>query len=91
MGSRLWAVSRGDNGPEVRFGFPVRNDNRERTPPLVRVKAVCAPGNRGASGSLPSCSRTRTDPAVPVGHPRTLAASPGQLEKCARGSGRKRS
>jgi hypothetical protein len=31
----------------VRFGVHVRNDNRERTPPLVRLKAVCGPGDRG--------------------------------------------
>src|SRR5207302_10152759 len=28
----------------VRFGVHVRNDNRERTPPLVRLKALCGPG-----------------------------------------------
>jgi hypothetical protein len=32
---------------EVRFGVCVRNDNRERTPPLVRLKAVCGPGDDG--------------------------------------------
>jgi hypothetical protein len=36
------AAHRG-NGAEVRFGVPVRNGNRERTPPLVRLKAVCGP------------------------------------------------
>ena len=25
----------------------VRNDNRERTPPLVSLKAVCGPGDQG--------------------------------------------
>jgi hypothetical protein len=52
---RLWdvlwllacAVRRSDGGPEVRFGVHVRNDNRERTPPLVRLKAVCGPGDQG--------------------------------------------
>jgi hypothetical protein len=52
---RLWdvlwmlacAVRRGGSGPEVRFGVHVRNDNRDRTPPLVRLKAVCGPGDRG--------------------------------------------
>ncbi len=52
---RLWdvlhllrlAVARGGGGAEVRFGVEVRNDNRERTPPLVRLKAVCGPGDRG--------------------------------------------
>jgi hypothetical protein len=32
---------------EVRFGVHVRNDNRERTPPLVRLKAICGPGDEG--------------------------------------------
>jgi hypothetical protein len=52
---RLWdvcwllacAARHGGSGPEVRFGVHVRNDNRERTPPLVRLKAHCGPGNRG--------------------------------------------
>src|SRR5215468_1692796 len=43
---RLWdlvwllrcAISRSAGGSEVRFGVHVRNDNRERTPPLVRLK-----------------------------------------------------
>jgi hypothetical protein len=43
-----WAI-RGSNGgaSEVRFGVHVRNDNREHTPPLVRLKAVCGPGDQG--------------------------------------------
>jgi hypothetical protein len=32
---------------EVRFAVHVRSDNRERTPPLVRLKAVCGPGDQG--------------------------------------------
>jgi hypothetical protein len=32
---------------EVRFGVHVRNDNRDRTPPLVRLKALCGPGDDG--------------------------------------------
>jgi hypothetical protein len=52
---RLWgllwllacAIRRGGSGPEVRFGVHVRNGNREGTPPLVRLKAVCGPGDRG--------------------------------------------
>src|SRR5262245_44575656 len=53
---RLWDVlwllrcaARGSNGGagEVRFGVHVRNDNRERTPPLARLKAVCGPGDQG--------------------------------------------
>src|SRR5436190_11599196 len=47
---RLWdvlwllrcAIGRG-NGAAVRFGVHVRNDNRDRTPPLVRLKALCGP------------------------------------------------
>jgi hypothetical protein len=42
------AIHRGVIGPEVRFGVHVRNDNRDRTPPLVRLKALCGPGNDGA-------------------------------------------
>jgi hypothetical protein len=42
-----WAVGRSDDGPVVRFGVHVRNDNREGTPPLVRLKAVCGPGDQG--------------------------------------------
>ena len=52
---RLWdvvwllrcAIARG-SGSEVRFGIHVRNDNRERTPPLVRLKAVCGPDDDGS-------------------------------------------
>jgi hypothetical protein len=32
---------------ELRFGVHVRNDNRERMPPLVRLKAVSGPGDDG--------------------------------------------
>jgi hypothetical protein len=32
---------------EVRFAVHVRNDNRELTPPLVQLKAVCGPGDQG--------------------------------------------
>jgi hypothetical protein len=53
-GGRLWDVLfllrcavRGQDGAEVRFGVHVRNDNRERTPPLVRLKALCGPGDDG--------------------------------------------
>jgi hypothetical protein len=52
---RLWdvlwllrlAVGRSDGGPVVRFGVHVRDDNRDRTPPLVRLKALCGPGDAG--------------------------------------------
>jgi hypothetical protein len=46
--ARLCAARRGGSGPEVRFGVHVRNDNRERTPPLVGLKAVCGPGDDGS-------------------------------------------
>jgi hypothetical protein len=53
---RLWdivfllrlASGRSGVGPEVRFGVHVRNDNRDRTPPLVRLKAVCGPDDDGS-------------------------------------------
>jgi hypothetical protein len=52
---RLWDVlwllacaARQSGGQEVRFGVHVRNDNRERTPPLLRLKAVCGPGDDNA-------------------------------------------
>jgi len=41
------AIRSGGSGIEVRFSVHVRNDNRERTPPLVRLKAVCSPGDHG--------------------------------------------
>jgi hypothetical protein len=52
---RLWdvlwmlrvAVARGPGGAVVPFALHVRNDNRERTPPLVQLKAVCGPGDQG--------------------------------------------
>jgi hypothetical protein len=51
---RLWdvlwmlrcAIGR-SSGAEVRFGVHVRNDNRDGTPPLVRLKAVSGPGDDG--------------------------------------------
>jgi hypothetical protein len=33
-------------GAEVRLGVHVRSDNSERTPPLVRLKALCGPGDQ---------------------------------------------
>jgi hypothetical protein len=52
---RLWdvlwllacAARGGPGGPEVRFGVHVRTDNRDRTAPLVRLQAVCGPGDQG--------------------------------------------
>jgi hypothetical protein len=43
----LALAARRGSGAEVRFGVHVRNDNRERTP-LVRLRAVCRPGDDGA-------------------------------------------
>jgi hypothetical protein len=52
---RLWdvlfmlalAARQSDGGPEVRFAVHVRRDNREGTPPLVRLTALCGPGGQG--------------------------------------------
>jgi hypothetical protein len=52
---RLWdllfllrlAIGASDAGPEVRYGVHVRNSNRERTPPLVRLKTLYRPGDDG--------------------------------------------
>jgi hypothetical protein len=44
---RLAARGPGAGASEVRFAVHVRSDNRERTPPLVRLKAVCGPGDDG--------------------------------------------
>jgi hypothetical protein len=47
---RLWDIvwmlrcaARRTSGPEMTFKLHVRNDNRDRTPPRVRLKAVCGP------------------------------------------------
>lgn len=47
---RLWDIvwmlrcaARRTRGQQMRFGLHVRNDNRDRTPPLVNLKAVCGP------------------------------------------------
>jgi hypothetical protein len=32
---------------QLGFGVHVRNDNRDRMPPLVQLKAVCGPGDDG--------------------------------------------
>jgi hypothetical protein len=42
------AIARPSRDPhELRFAVHVRNDNRERTPPLVQLKALCGPGDEG--------------------------------------------
>jgi hypothetical protein len=47
---RLWDIvwmlrcaARRTSGSEMLFRLYVRNDNRDRTPPLVTLKAVCGP------------------------------------------------
>ena len=47
---RLWDIvwmlrcaARRTSGAQMRFQLHVRNDNRDRTPPLVTLKAVCGP------------------------------------------------
>jgi hypothetical protein len=47
---RLWDIvwmlrcaARRTSGPHMLFRLHVRNDNRDRTPPLVTLKAVCGP------------------------------------------------
>ena len=82
---RLWdvlwllrlAIGRID-GPEVRFGVHVRNDNGERTPPLVRLKAVCGPGDDGepCPSGQPHSSPGRWQPCGwPDGHPNWASRS----------------
>jgi hypothetical protein len=52
---RLWgvvwmlrcAIARQGGGRVVAFALHVRNDNRDRTPPLLRLRAVCGPGDHG--------------------------------------------
>jgi hypothetical protein len=52
---RLWdvlfllagAIRRAGSGPEVRFAVHVRDGDAERMPPLVRLQAVCGPGDLG--------------------------------------------
>jgi hypothetical protein len=36
-----------DGASEIRLAVHVRNDNREGTPPLIRLKALCGPGDQG--------------------------------------------
>jgi hypothetical protein len=44
---RLAILGSRDGAREVRFAVHVRNDNREGTPPLVRLKALYGPGDQG--------------------------------------------
>jgi hypothetical protein len=54
----LRCAIRGSTGStrEVRFGVHLRNDNRQRTPPLVRLKGVCGPGARKPRATSASTS-----------------------------------
>jgi hypothetical protein len=53
---RLWdilvmlsyAIRRNEDRSELRFRLHVRNDNRDRTPPLVELKALCGPDDDGS-------------------------------------------
>lgn len=52
---RLWDVlymlaqaARRIAGSQFLYKLHVRNDNRERTPPLVTLKAICGPGDTAA-------------------------------------------
>ena len=50
---RLWdvlmmlrhAIAKSSDGDRVDFAVHVRNDNEERTPPLVSLYALCGPGD----------------------------------------------
>jgi hypothetical protein len=52
---RLWdvlwmlrlAIARSNGGSEVHFALHVRNDNRDGSPPLIKLKAICGPGDDG--------------------------------------------
>jgi hypothetical protein len=44
---RLLLDTRSSPGAPSPFALHVRNDSRERTPPLVRLKALCGPGDDG--------------------------------------------
>jgi hypothetical protein len=41
------AIARHAGGRVVPFALHVRNDNREGTPPRVRLKALSGPGDNG--------------------------------------------
>lgn len=52
---RLWDVlfmfareARRTTGDTLFFSIHVRDDNRDRTPPLVTLKAICGPGDTAA-------------------------------------------
>src|SRR5262249_39881399 len=41
-------IARSAGGPVVRFAVHVRNDIRDRVPPLVRLKTACGPNDDGS-------------------------------------------
>jgi hypothetical protein len=43
-----YAARRSRGESVIRFRLHVRNDNREQTPPLVELKAVCGPNDDGS-------------------------------------------
>ena len=53
LGGRLWDIlwmlrlAAKKGGDTLLFQLHVRNDNSDRTPPLVTLKAVCGPGDQG--------------------------------------------
>jgi hypothetical protein len=55
------AIGQSDGGPEVPFAVHFRNDNRARTPPLVRLQAVAGPADDGAPCLTVMVPRTRID------------------------------
>ncbi|WP_435010199.1 DUF6573 family protein [Tundrisphaera lichenicola] len=42
-----WFIRRGNGGDRVDFGVHVRKDNAEKIPPLVKLYALCGPGDDG--------------------------------------------
>jgi hypothetical protein len=44
---RLAVREQSGGARELRFAVHVRNDSRNGTPPLVRLKALCGPGDKG--------------------------------------------
>jgi hypothetical protein len=42
------AITQQQGGRVVPFALHIRNGNRDRIPPLVRLKAVCGPGDDGS-------------------------------------------
>jgi hypothetical protein len=76
-----FAVRRSNGGARVaRFGVCVRDDNRGRTPPLVRLKGVCGPGDDGA----PVVTVTLTDEDQRTGERVARERQPPPITACAK-------